>query len=517
MANKETEKPYSYHTFIYPFYIEDNDWNRTKTLLEKNCKRVFVDEESDKEELIVEQNSYQYFFPQAQNILFTRKKDKNRLLDHYRLEETKSGGYKYFIETDKEKLILHVTDIKLDISEQLRIGVIRLEMSYFGEKEVNGKSLIERKSDSKFNDVLLINDIGRRLFTASRDKENPEGKIIMTAKKIAIKNCKDDKDEDFSINFPTTMFSSKIEALKNLIFSKESKTEITSILDDRMFVMSAVIDKVKMKEVQTGKLDKSKLYEFYFIDSPGNCSCQNEKMLNRMMEEHSYDRWLNWGTVYGLSEYSFVMLASGEAQHVIDAFLSTYVNMAEIVLLQRAALVKLDLDASRALPDNDFKIDNIKELHKNSMFFENNLYAEEVTFQQQGIELYDMLKKFLRVKNLKGEVERKVSSLNGYINTQNEKHNREISDTISIFALLSLLTSTFNQFKKFDTIWVLIVGVIALLGIVNILFSILIPYVKERKNIDRNAKSKALVYILVTIANIIYIAIDLLSILFPKQ
>ncbi len=551
----EEKRIYSYHTFLYPFYIDGFDEKEFEKGLKKNCEVVYVDGITGSD-LFAEQNSYQYFFPQIRKILF-EKSDEKSVIGHYRVKGINNGDYVYCIDDSDKTFVLPLTEIKVDISKDLKIGVIRFEMKYYGEKIP-----AEDKNEKLFCDALRINDIGRRLFSPSlKDDE-----IIMTAKKISIikreqkkeqpssKNLinTDDKQEkiDFEITFPTEQFSTEIIAIEKLLFGDGSKMKTVSILDDRMFTMSLVKDTARVDGIKNGQFDKNKdswplqfhyptyirarrmiknerseinkkeqkekLYEFFFVDSPGECSCKEERLLDKALEEHSYNRWLDYSTVYGLSEYSFVMLTTEDVpNHLVDAFLTTYVNMSELVLLQRAALVRLDIDASKAVPDDDFMIENIKELQKNNMFFENNIYAEEVTFQQQGIEIYDMLKKFLRIKVLKGEVEKKINNLKGYISTQRENRNKDIQETISNFAFLSLLTDVFIMFIKSELSKhvVLSVCLLALLGINLLGLKLLCSAIRNRKLYDRNLRFTTAVYLFIIIANALYFLKEIMNFL----
>ena len=69
-------------------------------------------------------------------------------------------------------------------------------------------------------------------------------------------------------------------------------------------------------------------YRFLFIDG-SNATCQNEKMKKELLEEHTYYRWQQWSSLYGISKYSLVYLTNNEVpDYLIEYFQTIYARMA---------------------------------------------------------------------------------------------------------------------------------------------------------------------------------------------
>jgi cellobiose phosphorylase len=81
-----------------------------------------------------------------------------------------------------------------------------------------------------------------------------------------------------------------------------------------------------------------------------NITCQNIEMKKDLIKKHTYTRWSDYGTFFGVNRYSFVCL-TGSLEHlkkpwINAAFLvnhmqTMYYNMSEICIVQSASLLLL--------------------------------------------------------------------------------------------------------------------------------------------------------------------------------
>jgi hypothetical protein len=151
-------------------------------------------------------------------------------------------------------------------------------------------------------------------------------------------------------------------------------------------------------------------------------------MLHDMLKEHIYHRWLEYSeedsTITGISEYSMVMATSDPISR--NAFLFEYIEMVILVLAQRASLLAFE----RRISDCARGKGKVEKIQKDYVLFQSRLLLREVTPQQQGIELYDMLLKNLFIDKECKDVESQISAL---FTLQNETHNQW--DNLLLFGL----------------------------------------------------------------------------------
>lgn len=165
------------------------------------------------------------------------------------------------------------------------------------------------------------------------------------------------------------------------------------------------------------------LYALTNIDLLGS-SCQNRVMLDRYFEEQLYLRWAELGccTIHAVTNHSMVCL-TGEPQYVQDAvinpFLILYVQMASLVLAQRASLISFDskiTDCISAAQSDQTEIGGemlrqLIELSEKFAIFQGEILIQEVTSQIQGIEVYEKLQKMLFVDRLEADIQRQMRNL----------------------------------------------------------------------------------------------------------
>ncbi len=488
-------KPYSYHIFLFPFrwdYCEakDNCKNKKQSFSERTQLKKFHDllipnpketkweTEKYKTDNSTNYNEFTYFYNFVRDAIFDTKKEKHNktVMKHYAYD-TNNKNYKYQISLiNKEKPFeLNIKEIYLHVFDT---GVALL--SYH----------LENKQTDKFEDILKINEFGRRIYPQFLDNKEPHTNLTKTkflADKIRIvksplcnehdNNPQIIAEEDFSkyndfLNIKDDVFiiPSFIEnLLGNNFITKDTKDKIKikPLIDDRMFVIAwygnnYFINKLQSKNILTeqhryrGKttgttitskrynyLMNTDWYRYLFIDG-GSPMCQNSDMLQDLLQNHSYARFIDWGTLYGVSRYSFVCLTSdlktlkeNNAEMIPIHIKTMYYQMIVLSLMQRASILRFSdevteiskLGETDENKNDDIQLEEIKHINKAYLKFINSMYFREVTAQEQGIELYDMMQQHMRI-------ERDVKDL-----------NREI-DELYQFAKLLEDDKTSKQLKK---------------------------------------------------------------------
>jgi hypothetical protein len=151
--------------------------------------------------------------------------------------------------------------------------------------------------------------------------------------------------------------------------------------------------------------DASKeLYKFAFIEQ--SVSCQNRVMRRELLEKSVYARWLDYGTLHAVTHHSFVVV-TGEIDSlqatVINPFLTQYVDMARVVLAQRATILALCAKASALAKRFDSGktttplMSEVVELHEKYVQAQSQVLLFELTAQEQGVELFALLTEQLYV------------------------------------------------------------------------------------------------------------------------
>ena len=452
---------------------------------------------------------------------------------------------------------LSIENIYLHHYPKLEIGILSFELEYHGKcrliKYKNGSDNLNEDNFSECREDCLIptlleqvntiNDLGRRVFIPCLSPALPvqfNQISILNARKIQFTGLGNEKKEinlDFKSitagksqnQLPFQQLSDDFirdYLLAGLGIGKKN-VSINHILDDRMFTVCLMRDS-SFKPLQKSRIkngerfgeyrfdypqiyrkDAEKIYQFVFLEK--NCSCQNVSLMNEKFQNHLLKRWGDFGTIHGCSEYSLVCV-TGESQDLRDAvinpFLTQYVDMVRLALMQRSAITVLEEKAAN-LPildsnpkpeagktDSSIKdtLEDINVLWSNYIDFQNNFYLPEVTFQEQGVETYDLLKKHLRIEQMNDYLEDEIKNLHNYAilkleeirrvkNDQIEKSVRILTYVTTSFTLSTLILTFFGLLnscvQNWAGLWPWIIG--SVFPIVLVLIVLLMASRKDKK------------------------------------
>ena len=249
-------------------------------------------------------------------------------------------------------------------------------------------------------------------------------------------------------------------------FIKELVGEsIRPIIDDRMFVISFYLDDEKIVDKliefdgeEYSFVNNDWWYKYIFVDG-GDKTCQSKLLCPKLIKKSTYDRWIEYGTLWGVSRYSFVGIAkrSDFAENVLLVHAKTmYYQMMVLLLMYRAMIVYFSekvQDIVEQVKNENNEIENIKksskDLYREYLKFLNGLYFREVTPQEQGIEIY---KKALEIMEIEIEIkdfDREISELDSFIEfLAEEERNKELEKLNKLGALFlppTLLASIFGM------------------------------------------------------------------------
>lgn len=483
------ELPYSYHTFLFPFIWKTEpeitlgkfeeilqigkNWTERKWDVMMQAQDVSKDEKK-KDEWFQNYAAYQYFTTAANNAIFNA--DGMGVVRCYVLNK-KNGIYN--IRKNKETLTLQINQIRLNVYEA-GIAIMIFELEYNPESE----------SDRTLDNVNKINEYGRRInFPFLMESSHPlcadwisvqfdgskeiKEDFLGTAKNIKKHIQGDEKGCRCSLNYVMKPIQDILDGGQKIITSnpahrdKYGKFLIKPCTDDRMFVCCAIQDAALsqelkgvgsegisfLKDVNVRKADgdgdettlSSRLYKLIFVEN--SLTCQDNTMKQELLKACVYRRWINYGTVHGMTHHSFVMVNNGKDIPSINAFLTEYVQMAILALAQRSVLLMLEDEAaeiSNSFSDETVisheELEEIERLQEKYVKIQNQLLLSEITVQEQGVELYEMLREQLYIKKNMDDLDGEMNNLRDISNIANARLERQSdADEENKFNMLGLL------------------------------------------------------------------------------
>lgn len=482
----------SHHIFIFPFKWEQKGENLKDrySLDELGGKIENTKWESNDFNLQGRDcyNEYNYFYRHVREILYEQEdilieeKKHKKLIKHY--EYPIEDGLHYCIKTSNKTYKLEVDSIILNIYST-GTGVISFHLRNFNYSDKD--------------DILNINQYGRRLYPPhfnlkntsieSRKKDNTSEDDVLDRTKVELaeaiwlgqENSKKYETSDFCDNYKSYLTPEKyekgpflipkfIEKLFEGIKLSPNKRDIKdddsciymdTVMDDRMFVVcwygnNGLINNLNYlassfltRNTTYTYMNNDWWYKYVFVDG-ANVTMQNKLIKEEFLMNATYARWIDYGTLYGISRYSFVGLTSDyknmdNATFIIKHIQSIYYKIAELSLLQRASILSYSEELSHVVENlnGSGDISNAKELYKQFMEFKNKICFDEVTAQEQGIELYDMLQKEMRIPKELKSLEKRMTEMYNYANLlEQEKETEETKKQAKQAKNLTIVATT---------------------------------------------------------------------------
>lgn len=459
---------YSYHIFYFPFKwelpdkknkllseqvdarqipIEPNSpWERVQ--ISKDDKDFELDEtlRREREEIFNEQ---QYYYDFTHPVLYDTKDidDKEQIISHYERLEPKNSTVEYHINHRGKKYQLRVEAMNLNIYST-GVGILSFYLAN------------EREDQRSPDDIRSINQYGRRIMPPYYGDIINRNLIAEYIEITGLGGLTERYRDDFT-EYGLTDTWKPANYIANLIADLSKALEIAPVIDDRMFVNCwygndelvkefKSADEVGLKQFVEGDF----WYKYVFVDEGNNDTCQNEKMKENLLKESTYYRWQKYGSLYGVSRYSLVLLAEKNTFGFLGTHMKTiYSRMLELVLVQRASMLKFSGEVTKVScltgKSNAIIAKRIGSLYQEYIRFVNQVYFRNVTIQDQGIELYTMLmSQFNSDKQIK-ELDDEISELHQYITLlidQKRNDNGELLNLLAaIFLPATILTGLFGM------------------------------------------------------------------------
>lgn len=500
----ENSNLYSYHVFLFPFQwqfvgLEMKD----KTLEDRTCLKKLLGHFENtqwkrgvyKPETVLTYNEYNYFYSMVRDALFDEGENLEKAivanLSYDILPDTYTFDFNGCIDGYKNEFksySLHIDSILMHLYST-GVGVLSFHLN---NRDIN---------QSRPEDILNINQLGRRIYppffgidsslvgTQAQFSSNDfqKGLDIVKTKELAVNvsiisdlNFEDFQSYTNSENFRSNPF--QIPKHFNFLFqgipitvdkkdykSPSRKIFVNPLIDDRMFVLcwygnEKIVKRLKLNDKDHGR-DRNKNLVYlqddwwyrYMFNDQNSATCQNQEMKQKLIDKHTYTRWSDYGTLYGINRYSFVCLTSElenlkkyNAHFLVNHVQTMYYKLCELCLVQRACLLRFSDEVARISTMKDDKrislADRVGNLYKQYLRFVNRIYFREVTAQEQGIELYDMLQEHMKIEINVKDLDREIQELHTYTSLiQDQKQNQNI-ELLTIIGALFILPSFITGF-----------------------------------------------------------------------
>lgn len=295
----------------------------------------------------------------------------------------------------------------------------------------------------------------------------------------------------------------------------QKKINIETIMDDRMFTMcwygndelatqlgSKIESDFGYEHTAQLLSDGSTLSKFWYAFTQCDAdkkypTITHPRLMKDQIHEFTYERWASYGTLYGITRDTFMVLSSDietllkHSSPRLDQHLQRmYYQMVILCLVQRASLLRfrndlklLTIEARNAVNNknlNEDIVDKSADLYLRFLDFMNQIYFREVTPQIQGDEIYEMIQKQMRIRPEVEALDREISELNAYIeSTQTQGINRAASYLVPL-TIVSLLfgfigidkfANPFTEKWYLDNQFALYLGLLTIVTILSMTFS----------------------------------------------
>jgi hypothetical protein len=465
-----TEPFYSFHAFLFPFewkpvdpknqLLEDQlDLQLITQCLESRGSKWAKQPSWLKTSKIAQFNEVNYFYDFVRPVIYGGPKSPFQIYYSYKLPP--KPEYKIILKNGK--------------SYQLDIDDIGVSFYNTGVGILSIHCLNRSIDQSAPQDILAINQYGRRIYPPyygvdsdligqqkffdddnwARGLEGTQFGELALSLSFNSDGVNWLPIEDFSYWKSAPSLDQPPTIIKNLLpASLGNRASISPALDDRMFVVSWYGNNefaAQLRNLDTPSDARDLWYKYLFVDTATK-TCQNEKMTAKLLEEHTYSRWTDYDTHYGVSRYSFVCLSgtfstlkSNFAAFIVAHSQTIYFKLSELTLLQRACVLRYSDEVTQI---SDLKNKNERQiakrvgsLYRQYIRFINQIYFREVTAQEQGIELYDLLQIHMRLKEQVSSLDREITELNSYVSLLEESERNSKLDMLTFIGAFFVIPS----------------------------------------------------------------------------
>ena len=467
----------SFHTFMFPFRwkingLDDRPFYEQVNLenicyaLSSNWERMSTPTvEEEKDDLYNERN---YFYEFVHPALYDNG-EPHTLMRHYERIEPKHGGVTYHIVCGQnhDEYTLDVQSINLNFYAT-GVGVLSIYLYN------------NRYTDIK--DILAINQYGRRVFPPFIADVNLRNEIAHT---LSFEGLNGVYGEDFCGYSNKTPNNHPAAFIGKMVNEVADNIVIQPVIDDRMFVLCWYKNdewaKKYVNDYDSFIENDEDWYKLVFVDNFFELSCQNKSMRQDLIKKATYERWQLWSSLYGISRYSMVYLTnSGCPDYLITYFETEYVRMAELVLMQRASVLRFSAEVTQISKLSGSKgfSERVSSLYREYIRFVNRFYFREISAQDQAIEIYQKLYYAMNLKEQIEKLDGEIEELHNYVSMHEESRTNRTMSLLTwittIFLPVTVITGYFSMNNFSDNPWFLFESVLMICFAIIVISIVLI-------------------------------------------
>jgi hypothetical protein len=185
-------------------------------------------------------------------------------------------------------------------------------------------------------------------------------------------------------------------------------------------------------------------------------SGQSTAFERQWAKERTYDRWREWGSLYGFTYHSGAMLSSDIREPPLwEHFAENYFDQTLLLLYLRVVLFnfsrRLSELSNRARASRRGQVPNFQTLRWSFTLFTNLYQFPLLSNQQQAIEMYSLAREMMDVQLLFEEVEREIRGTHDYLLMEGTTRLTVVAAMAAMFGLTvgALGMNVFSE-KSFD-------------------------------------------------------------------
>lgn len=410
---QDAQKVHSHHTFMFPFIFDIDD--------KESIKKSWTYKPYENN-----YNEATYFHKFFKDSMFTKEEGSSS--DFYTQDGYKNAEF-IICKSEEYKLKLQSVNLRLFSTG---VGILSFH--------------VENYHYTKIQYILEINEFGRRIYPEYLDEKN---ECTLVPNFVEIKT----KTQSIRENFKDFSFGDDVKELQlsKIITHFLPVEKITPAVDDRMFVISFYKNNNFANDLKIDYKKNDKWYEYVFVDANGK-TVQNDSLQEKLITNATYTRWQNYGTMFGLSKYSFVCLA--DSDFVLEHIKTMYFQMLSLLLMQRATILQFSSEVSCiALKiGKEDTATKVEVLYKRYIQFVNRFYFREITPKDQGLEIYELGLKTLNIQRDIKDLDAEIEELHKFVELQTSKKEAKTMEALTWIGAVLLPPSIVTGFLGMNTL-----------------------------------------------------------------
>jgi hypothetical protein len=509
LADTPIEKFTSY--FLLPFSYNQDIINQNKNWEKKIFSIPLGADYIAAWEYQQNYSEYIYFHEYVREFLYPQSKTKlHDSIDRYeyRLKENLTVRLQHKATTaktnnskiDNTTLVALINSICLHIFPS-EIGVLSIETSWDSSCEIlsnEKESGITTKNQTGFNgaDLLYFNNMFRRIYVSYFENDQSDGFFaqvnneeypmtisILSAEKTIYeqsygnisKNTHLIPNQDETYTPVITSFASN---LLNDFFNTSATSAYKPILDDRMLVYSYAAFPASLGDTVDGEARDIFFSQYLYVDNPSSSYRYSKDFTQEIMADTTYVRWKHLNTNIGFSRFSGAFLYFGHADYLYRPFATMYYQMFLLIVYYRCCLIRFANEASliaKEFPKNDKEhrhhssefVKKLRQLHTRFLKFMNIHWFKEVTHQDQGIEIFRLMRKAFDLDEMYGEVKEEIERADELAQLIRQEQMEAFGKRMTVLGIVISIMATLPVIINYSLVKILVVLLVTIIVILG--------------------------------------------------